>query len=125
MDELIDWQQMRENAPYAPEAFRFVREGLAHTVSAVGRDASEDEASRHVSGQELCLGLRSYAVDRYGMLARTVLRNWGVRSTEDFGRIVFAMVDAGLMRTSEHDSPEDFRGVYDFDEAFEQAHEHG
>jgi uncharacterized repeat protein (TIGR04138 family) len=52
------------------------------------------------------------------MLAKTVLAQWGVRRTEDFGKIVFAMIDAGLMRGSDTDTPEDFRGVYDFDEAF-------
>ncbi|MCW5757825.1 MAG: hypothetical protein KIT54_11370 [Phycisphaeraceae bacterium] len=141
MTDSIDWQQLRERAPFSPEAFRFVREGLNHTLErmtgAAGGDVTAalpqeeglavdlgslseaDAYTRHVSGQELCLGLRSYAVERYGLLARTVLRGWGVRSTEDFGKIVYAMVDAGLMRTSEQDSLDDFRGVYDFDEAFE------
>ncbi|MEO1009494.1 MAG: Minf_1886 family protein [Planctomycetota bacterium] len=123
MDELIDWHELRSRAPFALEAFQFVREGLAHTVA--GFDASRDgpvpadDGTRHVTGQELCVGLRSYAVERYGLLARTVLRKWGVTTTEDFGKIVYAMVDAGLMRTSDQDSLDDFRGVYDFGEAFE------
>lgn len=142
MTDSIDWQQIRDRAPYAPEAFRFVREGLNHTLERIAGphtsphdDASQGVAdvadqglggfmepeahTRHVSGQELCMGLRSYAVERYGLLAKTVLRGWGVLKTEDFGKIVYAMVDAGLMRTSEHDSMDDFRGVYEFDEAFE------
>lgn len=171
MAEASSWQRLREKAPYAPEAFRFVQEGLQHTLAALRRrgeslgedlslggghaaggagaqafDADElDEypldaqgghgvdgaellgeggegsegGGTHVSGQELCLGLRALAVEKYGLLARTVLHGWGVRSTEDFGKIVYAMVDAGLLRTSEDDSMEDFQGVYDFDEAFE------
>ncbi|MFI4917431.1 MAG: Minf_1886 family protein [Phycisphaerales bacterium JB060] len=154
MEELIDWQRMRALAPFSPEAFRFVQEGLQHTLEQVrgqndgnegptGESVEDDteldlallgeiagvepgdleeisaSQSRHVSGQELCLGLRSLAVEKYGLLARTVLRGWGLSTTEDFGKIVYAMVDTGLLRTSENDSLDDFRGVYEFDEAFD------
>jgi uncharacterized repeat protein (TIGR04138 family) len=81
----------------------------------VGRMQSD---SRHVSGQQLCLGLRDYAIKRYGMMAPAVLRAWNLRATDDFGRIVFAMIDHGLMSKTADDSLEDFRSVYDFDEAF-------
>lgn len=120
----IDWKKVRDRAgPYAPEAFEFIRQGLAHTVRMVhgehaALDAAPDE-SRHVSGQQLCLGLRDFAIKQYGMLARTVLNRWGVRRTDDFGRIVFAMIDLQLMRKTEQDSLEDFRAVYDFGEAFD------
>ncbi len=119
----VDWQKLRERAgPYAPEAFEFIRQGLGHTVRMVhGEGALSDPApdeSRHVSGQQLCLGLRDFAICQYGMLARTVLNRWGVRRTDDFGRIVFAMIDLQLMRKTDQDSMEDFRAVYDFGEAF-------
>lgn len=109
---------------YAPEAYRFISDGLAHTVASVhGEDAvrqaeSADDDSLHVSGQQLCLGLRDYALQRYGLLARTVLRKWNIHNTEDFGRIVFALVDSGLMRKTDEDELEDFQGVYEFDEEF-------
>lgn len=123
----FDFKTMQEKAGrFPPEAFQFVREGLAHTVQMVhGQDAvtraPDEDESRHVSGQQLCLGLKDYAVQQYGLLARTVLSRWGVSRTEDFGRIVFAMIDAGLMRRTEDDSLEDFQQVYDFDEAFESV----
>ncbi|MEM1331084.1 MAG: Minf_1886 family protein [Planctomycetota bacterium] len=114
----IDWKSVKQKAgPYTPEAFQFVRDGLSHTVR-VSRGA-DDAESRHVSGQELCFGLKDYAIKRYGMLARTVLERWGIRRTDDFGRIVFAMVDLGLMRKTEEDSERDFSDVYSFDEAFD------
>lgn len=81
----------------------------------IGRMQSE---SRHVTGQQLCLGLRDFAIRRYGMMAPAVLRAWNLRSTDDFGRIVFAMIEHGLMSKTADDSLEDFRSVYDFDEAF-------
>jgi uncharacterized repeat protein (TIGR04138 family) len=74
--------------------------------------------SNHVTGQQLCMGLRDYAIERYGMLAPAVLKTWNVRRTDDFGRIVFAMIEHGLMSKTPDDSIEDFRGVFDFEEAF-------
>jgi uncharacterized repeat protein (TIGR04138 family) len=41
-----------------------------------------------------------------------------VHRTDDFGRIVFAMIDAGLFSKSQRDSLDDFRCVFDFQEAF-------
>src|SRR3982750_748932 len=82
----LDWTSIRNNAgPYPHEAFQFVREGLAHTVKMFHGDAASS-AARHVSRPQLCVGLRDFAVTTYGMLARTVLCRWGVRSTDDFGR---------------------------------------
>ncbi|RMH26293.1 MAG: hypothetical protein D6693_07395 [Planctomycetota bacterium] len=110
----------REAGPYPPEAYAFVQEGLRFTVD--GRRSDDDGShGRHVSGVELCDGLRRYARREFGLLARDVLGHWHIRSTEDFGRIVFAMVEAGLLRTSEEDSMDDFLGVYSFDEAFESV----
>ena len=113
------WKEIREKAgPFPPEAYQFLRDGLAHTVSMIHGGQLTEEDNRHVSGQQLCIGLRDFAIRQYGLLARTVLAKWGLRSTEDFGRMVFALVDAGLMRKSDEDSLDDFSGVYEFAEAF-------
>lgn len=115
----IDWESIKAKfGLIQPEAFEFVRQGLAHTVKSIHGDVPGDDETRNVSGQQLCLGLRDYAVKQYGMLARTVLDRWGIQRTDDFGRIVFAMVDIGLMSKTEEDRMDDFRGVYDFEEAF-------
>lgn len=122
----MDWLQMKrvmsKAGPYPVEAFQFIREGLAHTAKTVhgdkACDAEAPEDSRHISGQQLCLGLRDYAIKRYGLLARTVLNKWHIEGTEDFGKIVYALVEADEMRKSEGDSMEDFVNVYDFEEAF-------
>ncbi|HLO40220.1 MAG TPA: Minf_1886 family protein [Phycisphaerales bacterium] len=115
----IDWEGIKAKFGHIqPEAFEFVRQGLAHTVKSVHGDVPGDDETRNVSGQQLCLGLRDYAIKQYGMLAKTVLDRWGIQRTDDFGRIVFAMVDIGLMSKTEEDRMEDFRGVYDFEEAF-------
>ena len=115
----VDWNEILSSVPYPIEAFAFVREGLNYAVEGVHDDPeslSEDE--RHISGQQLCMGLRDMAISKYGLLAPVVFQHWQIRRTCDFGRIVFAMIDAGLMTKTSADTMEDFQAVYDFDEAF-------
>ena len=110
---------------YAPEAFEFVQQGLAYTVEKIHGPAPDpedaDDTNRHITGRQLCAGLREYAIDQYGLLARTVLRHWHVHRSKDFGHIVFAMVDGRLMKKTADDTLEDFCDVYDFAEAFTPA----
>ena len=101
----------RRDRRYKPEAYLFVLAGLHATVSHLPEP-------RHVTGQELAEGLRVYGLDQFGPLTAQVFEHWGVRSTEDFGRIVFALVDAQLLRKTEEDSLKDFAGLYDFSDAF-------
>ena len=105
---------------YPPEAYDFVQQGLSFTVQYIhGANAAKPRANRHVSGQQLCEGIRQYALNQYGMLAATVLRLWNIQGTIDFGRIVFALIEAGQMQKTDEDTIEDFRNVYDFKLAFE------
>jgi uncharacterized repeat protein (TIGR04138 family) len=129
---------------YPPAAFLFVTEGLRYTTERSGalrRSGSMGEMggvggmggmggmggagdglplpdSGHVSGQQLCMGLREYAIDRFGVLAPCVLRHWNISRTEDFGRIVYALIEAGELSKTADDSIEDFHSVFEFDEAF-------
>ena len=75
-------------------------------------------AERHLTGQELCEAARHYAMQQYGYLARTVLASWGLTSTDDFGELVFNMIEIGQMRKTRQDKREHFHAVYDFREAF-------
>lgn len=96
---------------YASEAYLFTLAALHFTIAVL-------PAPRHITGQELLTGVRQYALDQFGPLARAVLEHWGVRATEDFGRLVFALVEAKVLSKTEDDTLDDFRGVYDFEEAF-------
>ncbi len=87
-------------------------------MRSLGRAEPDFPGSRHVTGQELARGIADYGRDRFGPLARAVFAHWGIRETLDFGHIVFSLVDNGLMGRTDEDSLEDFRDVYDFDEAF-------
>ena len=100
---------------YAPEAFAFLNDGLVKTLKRV---QEKEKKSRQISGAELADGLRAYALEQYGPLALTVLGRWGVRTTRDFGEIVFLLLEAGLLGKTEEDKIEDFDNLYDFDAAF-------
>ena len=102
---------------YSPEALRFLLESLDHAVRLAGKENAEGPA-RHVTGQELLAGMRALALEMFGPLAAQVWRAWGVRSSLDWGHIVFLLVDAGLLKRQESDSLADFQQGFDFEEAF-------
>ena len=107
---------LRQDARYHREAYLFVREALDYTQRIVTKNGKEP--LRHVSGQELLGGIRAYALQQFGPMARTVFDEWGVRACEDFGEMVFHMVESGLLSKTQSDSRDDFKGGYDFEEAF-------
>ncbi len=90
-------------------------------AAAVKQAGGIDQLNRNVSGEDLCWALRAFALRQWGLLTKLVLSSWNIRGTEDFGRIVFALVDYGFMQKEPHDSMDDFVAVYDFDEAFRQS----
>jgi uncharacterized repeat protein (TIGR04138 family) len=107
---------LAKDARYHRDAYFFLREALDFTQKAIIKENRGQ--LRHVTGQELLAGIREYALQQFGPMALTVLEEWGIKCCEDFGEIVFNMVDAGLLAKTEKDSRDDFHGGYDFDEAF-------
>src|SRR5262245_12413587 len=99
---------------YRRDAYRFVQEGLEYTLQRRGKRG-------HVTGRELLLGLRDQARERLGLMARTVLSQWGVKGTSDFGEIVFNLVEEQIMSKQDSDTRADFANVYDFEEAFDRG----
>lgn len=97
---------------YSPMAYVFVFEALDHTVTRIAGE------KRHVTGRELLDGVRDLAIRQFGPMARLVFREWGITRTEDFGHIVFNLVKEGLMGKTENDSLDDFKDVFQFEEAF-------
>jgi uncharacterized repeat protein (TIGR04138 family) len=130
-------QLLTEDQRYPFEAYVFLFEALhyAQSVLDMGTErpgeaplpptqaASEEEEvkERHVTGQELCEAIRRYALEQYGYMAKTVLNNWGIHNTGDFGEIVFNLIRVGQMRKTPSDTRVDFENVYDFDAAFRQG----
>ena len=111
------------------EALNFAQESLQLGVECASEPPAEDPESgeedpeaveRHVSGQQLCEAIRQFALKQFGYMAKTVLNSWGIRTTGDFGEIVFNLIGIGQMRKTPEDRREDFDGVYDFETAFLQ-----
>lgn len=98
---------------------RYNRGVYGFVLSALGYTQAKIGEVRHVTGQELLEGIGEYILEEYGVMARTVLEYWGVKSTEDFGNIVFNMVEADLLSKTEEDSIEDFKDGYNFKEVFD------
>jgi len=110
---------------YHPNAYRFMFAALRRTQQSLGRSQAHgpDDERAHISGQELLEGIREYALEQFGLMARTVLHCWGIHSTEDFGRMVFELIERGEMRKTENDQLGDFFDLYDFAEAFERQYQ--
>ena len=102
---------------YDAEAYNFIYEALDWTLKNVTR--GEERESQHVAGRELLEGIRQFAIEQFGCLTKTVLESWGVRATEDFGEIVFNLVEHDLMGKQDSDSKEDFCDIFDFEEVFD------
>lgn len=113
-DEELEKIVAKDNR-YSREAYLFLREALEHTQQSMGKATKEP---RHVTGQQLLEGIRAYALQQFGPMTMTVLGEWGIRRCDDFGEIVFNMVENALLAKTEQDSREDFKGGYDFEEAF-------
>jgi uncharacterized repeat protein (TIGR04138 family) len=114
-DEVIQRITSRDSR-YHRESYFFLREGLDYTQKRLTE--SKRSEPRHVTGKELLQGLRDYALAQFGPMSKTVLDEWGIRTSQDFGEIVFNMVDEGLLSKTETDSRQDFANGLDFEEAF-------
>ncbi|MFH1407409.1 MAG: Minf_1886 family protein [Candidatus Omnitrophota bacterium] len=102
---------LEEDARYKAGAYEFVMAGLGYTLWKLKKEG-------HVSGRELSGGLKDFAIEQFGPMARTTLEYWGIHASIDFGEIVYNMIDAGLMGRTEEDRKEDFKDIYDFDKVF-------
>lgn len=112
----------REDGRYDARALKFVFEGLAATIDKFHEQEGQEAVPRHITGQELAWGLAEAAQKRWGRLAAMVLEYWGIRSTRDFGEIVYLMIDYGWMTSQETDTIDDFDHVFDFAEVFEKQY---
>jgi uncharacterized repeat protein (TIGR04138 family) len=103
---------------YAADAYAFLRDALDFTIRSLQK--RKVKVAGHVSGPQLCEGLREYAIREYGPMVPTILEAWGVKTTRDIGEMVFNLIDAGIFSKSSSDCVEDFENVYTFDDAFVQ-----
>ena len=101
---------------YQRDGYIFLRDALDFTTKQ--QKKIKGVSVRHVTGPELLDGVRQYALKEFGPMVMTVFDSWGIHSCEDIGHMVFNLIGAGVFGKTEQDSIEDFKNVYDFEEAF-------
>lgn len=114
-DETVVDRLRKKEPKYQAGAYQFVHEALDFRVSQLSE-------RRHISGQELLEGVKQYAFEKFGPMARTVLNHWGLEAGEDVGRIVFLLIEVGVLSKTEEDTLDDFAGIMRFDDEFEKAY---
>lgn len=97
-----------KDSRFKAEAYEFVLAALHYTQNKLNRQG-------HITARELLAGIREYALEQFGGMTRYVFKKWGIDNTQDFGDIVFNMVDSGLLHKRQEDSKEDFKDVYNFE----------
>jgi uncharacterized repeat protein (TIGR04138 family) len=116
-DDLLE-EVIARDQRYHRGAYLFLREALDYTQKKMTK--SSKVALRHVTGQELLEGIREYGLSQFGPMTLDVFEEWHVRACEDFGEIVFNLVECGLLSKTENDSRADFKGGYGFYQAFRE-----
>jgi uncharacterized repeat protein (TIGR04138 family) len=116
---------VRRDPRYAYEAYEFVFKALEYTHKMLGHPPDENsdpnDTRYHVSVRQWVEGICDFARQEFGLMARVVFRMWGIHSTDDFGEIVFNLIDAGLMSRTPEESRADFHALFELDEALEQG----
>jgi uncharacterized repeat protein (TIGR04138 family) len=107
------YEILDQNSRFPLAAYAAIHKGLDYTMK-------RKAVVGHVDGQELAVGMAGYLKEEYGPFASLLLNGWGIHSTLDFGRLVFDLVESGMMRKQETDSLEDLSDVYDFETVFGQ-----
>ena len=108
---------LRKDNRYKAEAYAFLMAALNFTMQKLSKP-------RHVTGQELLGGIKDLGLKEFGPMARSVFEHWGIKKTNDFGEMVFNMIDVGLMSKTDKDSKEDFKCLYDFKEVFDKGYKY-
>lgn len=124
MTTISKQQQAVPRLRYHVNAYKFLFQSLRYTQEQLNRPVSgnPDDEDAHITGPELLAGIRGQALEQFGLLATAVFRHWGVTSTDDFGRMVFELIERGEMRKTERDQLSDFFDVYEFEEALDRSY---
>lgn len=96
-------------------AYFFLKDALDFTLKHVA-DTNGGQA-RHVTGQELLAGFRDLALQQFGPMGYTLMKEWGVRQCRDVGDMVFLLIEEGMFGRQDSDSLEDFSEVFDFEDS--------
>ena len=106
IDQVSDHDQR-----YKQDAYYFVMEALSFTQR-------KFKSASHVTSDEILYGMRELLLIKFGPMTMMVLKYWGIHATEDFGNIIFSLVENKVLSKTEEDDISKFRNGYDFNEVF-------
>ncbi len=85
---------------------------LMDVVHYLGKDG------KHMGAEDIMDEFRETVLDQFGPLSYRVLTEWGLKSCEDLGEMMFNLAEFHRVQRDENDTQEAFVGGYDFEEAF-------
>lgn len=119
---LIEWMEKHDaslnDLPTLARRGKLPQRVMKVIRDAGGVDVLSEKLNLHVSGEALCWSMRDLAQQRWGLLATPVLNHWGIKTTRDFGEMVFILIQNGLLQKQPEDDIDDFDQIYEFDAAF-------
>ncbi len=101
---------------YNEGVYEFVMQALSYTQK-------KFKKTKHVTSEELLLGIKELLLTNFGPMTLTVLKHWGIESTDDFGNVVYNLVEDKILSRSDEDDFEKFKDAYDFKKVFKEEYE--
>ncbi len=94
---------------------RYAKEGYSFVLEVVCAQ------TQNLAPADLLEALRLAAIQKFGGNAREQLRGWGITRCEDFGEIVFRLVEEHILGAEPDEKREDFGNGYGFQSAFPES----
>jgi uncharacterized repeat protein (TIGR04138 family) len=120
------WDVIRDDPRYSYEAHEFLCDAVSFTQETLDRapqESDEPDADFHIDAEELCRGTCELAMLEFGMMAPIVFQQWGIRTTDDIGEIVYHLIQAGKLCQADGDDITDFHNLFHLDEALTHGFE--
>jgi uncharacterized repeat protein (TIGR04138 family) len=89
---------------------------ISGALGFLGRYMRKGSVDHHADAAELCRMLVADIGERRAPALSLRLDSLGIRSSRDIGRVIHAMVEAGLCVQSERDGESDFASIFDTDD---------
>ncbi len=105
---------LKREKRFDPHAYFFLKDALDFTLKRIADENSGQP--RHVTGPELLAGFRDFALEQFGPMASTLMKEWGLRKCQDVGDMVFHLIEEQVFGKKESDTREDFSECFDFEE---------
>jgi uncharacterized repeat protein (TIGR04138 family) len=106
---------LKRERRFDPHAYFFLKDALDFTLKRIAE--ANGGRARHVSGPELLSGYRDFALEQFGPMASTLMKEWGVRKCQDVGDMVFLLIEEQVFGKQDSDRREDFSEAFDFEES--------